>query len=54
MIKFLAKINWKPKNTGEGRFQNWLENLNDWNLSNVTYMEGVFFGCRNFNQVLNN
>lgn len=26
-------INWKPKATGEGRFGNWLENLNDWNLS---------------------
>jgi len=23
----------KPKSTGEGRFQNWLENINDWNLS---------------------
>jgi len=28
-----AKINWKPKATGEGRFGNWLQNLNDWNLS---------------------
>jgi isoleucyl-tRNA synthetase len=27
------KINWKPKSTGEGRFGNWLENANDWNLS---------------------
>ncbi len=26
-------INWKPKATGEGRFANWLENVNDWNLS---------------------
>ena len=26
-------INWKPKSTGEGRFGNWLENANDWNLS---------------------
>jgi len=26
-------INWKPQSTGEGRFQKWLENLNDWNLS---------------------
>lgn len=26
-------INWKPKSTGEGRFGNWLENLQDWNLS---------------------
>lgn len=27
------EINWKPKSTGEGRFGNWLENANDWNLS---------------------
>ncbi len=26
-------INWKPKATGEGRFGNWLEGANDWNLS---------------------
>ena len=26
-------INWKPKSTGEGRFGNWLQNANDWNLS---------------------
>ena len=26
-------INWKPESTGSGRFGNWLENLNDWNLS---------------------
>jgi isoleucyl-tRNA synthetase len=26
-------INWKPPSTGTGRFGNWLENLNDWNLS---------------------
>ena len=26
-------INWKPKATGEGRFGNWLQNANDWNLS---------------------
>jgi isoleucyl-tRNA synthetase len=26
-------INWKPKSTGIGRFGNWLENLEDWNLS---------------------
>ncbi len=28
-----SSINWKPKNTGEGRFGNWLLNANDWNLS---------------------
>ncbi|MCC6599535.1 MAG: isoleucine--tRNA ligase [Crocinitomicaceae bacterium] len=26
-------INWKPESTGSGRFGNWLENANDWNLS---------------------
>ena len=26
-------INWKPESTGTGRFGNWLDNLNDWNLS---------------------
>ena len=26
-------INWKPSSTGTGRFQVWLENLLDWNLS---------------------
>lgn len=26
-------INWKPESTGKGRFGNWLENLQDWNLS---------------------
>lgn len=30
-------INWKPKSTGEGRFANWLENVNDWNLSRSRY-----------------
>ena len=33
MIEKNKTINWKPKSTGEGRFQNWLENINDWNLS---------------------
>jgi len=27
------EINWKPKSTGRGRFGNWLQNANDWNLS---------------------
>ena len=31
------KINWKPKSTGTGRFGNWLENLQDWNLSRSRY-----------------
>jgi len=30
-------INWKPKSTGTGRFGNWLENLQDWNLSRSRY-----------------
>ncbi|MAQ31165.1 MAG: isoleucine--tRNA ligase [Flavobacteriales bacterium] len=33
MIEKNNEINWKPKSTGEGRFKNWLENINDWNLS---------------------
>ena len=33
LIALNKEINWKPKSTGEGRFGNWLENLNDWNLS---------------------
>ncbi len=33
MIALNKTINWKPKSTGTGRFGNWLENLNDWNLS---------------------
>jgi isoleucyl-tRNA synthetase len=33
MYDLNKKINWKPKSTGEGRFGNWLENANDWNLS---------------------
>ena len=33
LIKNNSKINWKPKSTGDGRFGNWLNNANDWNLS---------------------
>ncbi len=33
MIELNNTINWKPESTGTGRFGNWLENLNDWNLS---------------------
>ena len=33
MTSLNKQINWKPKSTGEGRFGNWLENANDWNLS---------------------
>lgn len=37
MVKLNQTINWKPKSTGEGRFGNWLENANDWNLSRSRY-----------------
>ena len=37
MIALNKTINWKPKSTGTGRFGNWLENLNDWNLSRSRY-----------------
>ena len=33
MVALNKEINWKPKSTGEGRFEKWLENVNDWNLS---------------------
>tara|TARA_Y100000589_G_scaffold87144_2_gene81213 strand:+ start:257 stop:3610 length:3354 start_codon:yes stop_codon:yes gene_type:complete len=33
LVEKNKEINWKPQSTGEGRFQNWLENLNDWNVS---------------------
>jgi isoleucyl-tRNA synthetase len=33
MIDLNKTIRWKPENTGTGRFGNWLENLQDWNLS---------------------
>ncbi len=33
MAELNKTINWKPSSTGTGRFQVWLENLQDWNLS---------------------
>ncbi|MFN3916546.1 MAG: isoleucine--tRNA ligase [Flavobacteriales bacterium] len=33
MAELNKTINWKPESTGTGRFGNWLENANDWNLS---------------------
>ena len=33
MVALNKTINWHPESTGSGRFGNWLENLNDWNLS---------------------
>ncbi len=37
LVDLNREINWKPKSTGEGRFANWLENVNDWNLSRSRY-----------------
>ncbi len=37
MIELNNTINWKPQNTGTGRFGKWLENLQDWNLSRSRY-----------------
>ena len=37
MYELNQNINWKPKSTGEGRFGNWLQNANDWNLSRSRY-----------------
>ncbi len=33
MSELNKTINWQPESTGTGRFGNWLDNLNDWNLS---------------------
>ena len=37
MIELNQTIQWKPESTGTGRFGNWLENLQDWNLSRSRY-----------------
>ena len=37
MIELNQSIRWKPESTGTGRFGNWLENLQDWNLSRSRY-----------------
>ena len=37
LVEKNKKINWKPKSTGTGRFENWLKNANDWNLSRSRY-----------------
>lgn len=37
LIELNKSINWKPASTGTGRFGNWLENLQDWNLSRSRY-----------------
>lgn len=33
MVELNKTIHWKPEATGSGRFGNWLESANDWNLS---------------------
>ncbi|GHT15193.1 isoleucine--tRNA ligase [Bacteroidia bacterium] len=37
MVQLNKTINWKPENTGTGRFGRWLEDLKDWNLSRSRY-----------------
>ena len=37
MIALNNTINWQPESTGTGRFGQWLNNLNDWNLSRSRY-----------------
>lgn len=37
MSELNKTINWKPKQTGEKRFGQWLDNLQDWNLSRSRY-----------------
>ena len=33
MVALNSQISWKPESTGTGRFGQWLENIQDWNLS---------------------
>ncbi|MGI6223715.1 MAG: isoleucine--tRNA ligase [Prevotella sp.] len=33
LVALNKTIRWQPESTGTGRFGNWLENMNDWNLS---------------------
>lgn len=37
LVALNRTITWKPESTGTGRFGNWLENLQDWNLSRSRY-----------------
>ena len=37
MVELNRTIKWKPESTGTGRFEKWLENLQDWNLSRTRY-----------------
>ena len=55
LVELNETINWKPKSTGEGRFANWLENVNDWNLSRSRYWEFLCqFGERRFERAKSN
>ena len=37
MVALNKTISWKPESTGTGRFGQWLENIQDWNLSRSRY-----------------
>ena len=37
LIENNNSVNWYPEHVGEGRFGNWLENLNDWAISRSRY-----------------
>ncbi|MBR4528673.1 MAG: isoleucine--tRNA ligase [Lachnospiraceae bacterium] len=37
LIRNNKEINWVPKNIGEGRFGDWLENIQDWGISRNRY-----------------
>ena len=37
MVALNKQITWKPASTGTGRFGQWLENIQDWNLSRSRY-----------------
>lgn len=37
MFEMNKKVNWVPKNVGEKRFGNWLENVKDWGVSRSRY-----------------
>ncbi len=46
MSELNKTINWQPESTGTGRFGNWLDNLNDWNLSRSRFAYLAFRGRR--------
>ncbi len=37
LVRNNKEINWIPQNIGEGRFGNWLENIQDWGISRNRY-----------------